>query len=394
MTPVAEAVIPVHVMQLLHSLQHGGSERLARDLALRFDPTRVRSSVCAVDLDGPLRKDFAEAKIPIHLAGRRPGFDWRLVFKLHAMFRRMRVDIVQSHHLTQLIYGALAARLAGAAVIHVEHEYFTLRAETAQRRLRLLAPLCQRVVTVGDSVRDFLLNCVGLPASKVEVIANGVDVIRYDPAPRVSRRRLGLPLAGRLVGHVARLDPAKDQITLLRAFRQVGQAHPDARLVIVGDGPQRPTLEWCARDLGIAARVAFLGARDDVADLLPHLEVFALSSVKEGLPLVILEAMSCARPVVATTVGEVPHVVRHAITGLTVASRDPGRLAEAIVSILNRPEWGAEMGRRGRSTVAERFNLATTVRQYHALFETITSPTPARDPRRWLGRAVSRGRST
>lgn len=376
---------PVHVMQLLHSLQRGGSEHLARDLSLRFHPARIRSSVCAVDLDGPLRRDFAEAAIPVHVTGRKPGFDWRLVFKLYSTFRRMRVDVVQTHHLTQLIYGGLAARLAGAALIHVEHEYFTLASETAQRRLRLLARLCQRVVTIGDSVRDFLLDRAGLPASKVEVIANGVDVVRYDPAPRVSRASLGLPLDGRLVGHVARLDPAKDQVTLLRAFRCVKEAHPDARLLIVGDGPRRAALECSAQELGIAARVTFLGARPDVADLLPHIEVFAMSSVKEGLPLVILEAMSCAKPVVATAVGEVPDVVRHGVTGLTVRPGDPSALAEGIVSLLDRPHWGAELGRRGRCTVEERFNLATTVRQYEALYEAVTgAPCTNNQPRHAL----------
>ena len=367
--------LPLHVMQLTHSLQHGGSEILARDLALRLEPARVRASVCAVDLGGPLEHDLAEASIPVHVAGRRPGVDWPLVFRLYALFRRHRVDVVQTHHLTQLIYGGLAARLAGAALIHVEHEYFTLASTTAQRRLRLLARLSQKVVTVGSAVRDFLVHRAGLPSTKVEVIPNGVDTGRYAPAPRMSRARLGLPLDGRLIGHVARVDPAKDQVTLLRAFRAVARARPDAHLVIVGDGRGRAALETYARELGIAARVAFLGARGDVADLLPHFEVFALSSVKEGLPLVVLEAMSCARPVVATAVGDVPGVVRHAVTGLTVAPGEPARLAEAIVSLLDRPEWSADLGRQGRALVTAEFDLATTVRRYEVLYETVTGAT-------------------
>ncbi|MBM2844312.1 MAG: hypothetical protein HW404_2149, partial [Anaerolineales bacterium] len=289
---------PLHVMQVVHSLKQGGSERLAFDLARSFDPSKVRSTLCAIDFGGPLEAPLRNDGIPFHIMGRRPGFDWRLIGRLYRLFRSQRVNLVQTHHLTQLIYGAVGARLAGASLVHVEHEYFSLMRPKEQRRLRRLAPLCHRVVAVGEETARFIVSQIGVPSSKVTVIPNGVDVQRYAPVARLQRQTLGLPADGRLIGHVGRLEPEKDQAALLHAFRAVMDAHRDTRLVIIGDGSLRHSLEDLLRSLGCGDRVTLLGARDDVSDLLPHFDLFILPSLSEGLPLAVIEAMACAIPVI------------------------------------------------------------------------------------------------
>jgi sugar transferase (PEP-CTERM/EpsH1 system associated) len=363
-----------HVMQVVHSLARGGSERLACDLSLGLDPSRVRSSVCALDKDGPLREDLTRAGIPAFVIGRRPGFDWPVILRLHRLFRDNRVDVVQTHHLNQLVYSGLGARLAGAAIVHVEHEYFSLQRRSAKRRLRLLAPLCHRVVAVGEEIRDFLVREVGLRRSKVVVIRNGVDLARYVPQKRGAPEALGLPRDGELIGHVARLEAEKDQESLLRAFRIVLDARPNVYLVIVGDGSQRGDLERTAARLGIGARVRFLGPRAEVAEILPHLKVFVLSSVNEGLPLAVLEAMACGRPVVATAVGEIPRVVEHGITGFTVAPRDPAALAASVRAVLDHPHWAACMGEAARQSIERAFSLTRVVQQYQVLYDSLRTP--------------------
>jgi L-malate glycosyltransferase len=356
------------VTQVVHSLLLGGSERLACSLARSFDPLRIHASMCALDLDGPLRAELEHASIPVAVMARRPGFDGRLCLELLRLFRRWRPDVVQTHHLTQLIYAALGARLAGAALIHVEHEFFTLSNQTAQRRLRLLARFCSRVVSVGDQIREFLVGQVGLPASKVVVIRNGVDTARYQPVATVSRIALGLPPDGPLIGHVARLEPDKDQETLLRAFSDVRQAHETAHLVIVGAGSLEPSLQALARTLRIEASVRFLGARHDIPQLLPHFDVFALSSTREGLPLAMLEAMACARPVVATGVGDVPTVLGDGRCGVAVPPSDAGRLAQAVSQLLGQPARRTALGQTARERVCRDYSLTRTVEQYERLY--------------------------
>lgn len=362
-----------HLMQVVFSLRQGGSERLACDLALRLDPSRVRSSVCALARGGPLAETLKRAAIPSYVIGCAPGLQWGVIPRLYRLFRDNHVDVVQTHHLKQLVYSAIGARVAGAALVHVEHEQFSLQPERARRHLRLAATLCHRIVAVGEAVREFLVNEVGLPPVKIAVIPNGVDVERYVPGPRVARDALGLPPRDRLIGHVARLAPEKDQMVLLHAFRIVVDAHPKARLVIVGDGTRRGELQRVAGELGLGDRVDFLGLREDVPDLLPHFEAFVLSSRQEGLPLAILEAMACARPVVATAVGEIPRVIREGVTGATVPPGDPAAMAMSIRAVLEHPEWAAAMGRAARQLIEETFSLTLMVQQYQALYDSLVS---------------------
>jgi glycosyltransferase involved in cell wall biosynthesis len=358
------------LVQLVYSFLLGGSESLARDLALGLEAHQFGTAVCAVDLDGPLRAELVAAGVPAYVMHRRPGFDWQLPGRLYRVFRAEKADLVQTHHLTQLIYGVVAARLAGARVVHVEHECYTLRSAKARRHLRLLTHLCDAVVAVSEEVADFLVRSARLPRASVHVIRNGVDLRRYVPEARRPRAVLGLP-PGTLLGHVARLDTAKDQPTLLHAFARVRRVHDGARLVIVGEGPQREALLRMTAELGLADRVHFLGARRDVSDLLPHFHAFVLSSIAEGLPLAMLESMACARPVIATSVGSIPDVIEHARTGLLVGPGDVEGIADAMAALLAGPAWAAALGLAARVAVAARFSFDLTLAGYDALYRRI-----------------------
>lgn len=360
---------PAHLMQVTYSLGVAGSELVARDLALRLHSSALHCSVCAVDFGGPLADDLTHAGIPALVMGRRPGFDWRLVVRFYTLFRRMRPDIVQTHHLGQLVYAGPGARLAGASLVHVEHEYFSLMGARSRRLMASLGRLCQRFVAVGEEVRAFLVKEIGLPADRVRVIANGIDLDAYPCHPPGSRADLGLPDGVRLVGCVARLEVDKAHETLLSAFA-AGLAHDRAvHLVLVGDGSLRGSLGERARALGLAERVHFLGVRRDVPTLLPHLDVFVLPSLREGLPVALLEAMAAARPIVATGVGEVSRVVLDGDTGLSVAPGDPDALGRALRRLLDDRALASRLGCAARRHVETHFSLDRTVRGYREVYE-------------------------
>lgn len=361
--------------QVVLSLAQGGSESLARDIAVGVDSSRFSSSVCALDEGGPLLADLESAGIPVRILGRRSGFDWRLMPRLFRIFRRQRVHLVQTHHLAPLIYSAAAARLAGAELIHVDHDRFSYTPDR-RRKLRIFAPLCSRIVVIGQDLRDFFVNEVGLAPSRLSVIHNGVDVRRFSPEIRATRAALGLPGEVRLIGHVGRLDPAKDHATLLRAFARVLTVHLRVHLVIVGDGLLRRELHDLAATLGISSHVHFLGLRSDVADLLPHFDAFALSSVNEGLPLALLEAMACARPITSTAVGDIPSVIRDGVTGLTFPPGDFNALAETLIALIERSDWATSLGQSARRLVQTSFSLQSTVEHYEALYSTLR-PSPS-----------------
>lgn len=355
---------PLGVMQIVHCLAVGGSERLACDLAVRPPAGRVRASVCALDGGGPFAVELAAAGVPHWVLGRRAGFDWRLVPRIFRLVLRHRPAVVQTHHLTPLIYAALGARAGGARIVHVEHEHFSLARPRAVPRLRRLSQLCDRVVGAGAGVGRFLAERVGVDRRRLQVIRNGVDVRAYAPVTRQSRAALGLDAAACVIGHVARLEPEKDQATLLRAVARLAPRRPALRLLVVGGGSCAGALRELADALGIGGRVLFTGPRSDVRDLLPLADVFALSSVQEGLPLTVLEAMACARPVVATAVGEVPEAVVPGETGWLVPPRDPAALADALAALVDDPGRASAMGRAARARVEAEFSLERTVREY------------------------------
>jgi glycosyltransferase involved in cell wall biosynthesis len=220
------------------------------------------------------------------------------------------------------------------------------------------------VIAVSEDIGDFLVERVGIPRTKLAVIPNGVDTKRFAPSlVRVSDGTIA-PAGAPVVGTVGRLDPAKDHITLLRAFRAVRAAIPSAHLVIVGDGACRGALEAFIGEHGLAGSVHLLGERSDIPALLAQLDVFVLSSVNEGLPLALLEAMACAIPVVTTDVGTAGVVVRSANAGVVVPPKDVDGIARAIVSVLDDASLARRLGTAGRAMVADRHDIAATVDAY------------------------------
>jgi len=202
----------------------------------------------------------------------------------------------------------------------------------------------------------------------VTQIYNGVDteLFRPDGGREALRRELGLSESSLLIGIVARLDPIKDHPTLLRAFAEIANKHPDAHLAVVGDGTARPSLERPGLQ-----RVHFLGGRADIPDLLRGLDLFVLTSLNEGISNTILEAMSSGLPVVASRVGGNPELVRDGIDGTLFPAGDAAALAACLDNYLVNGEMRREHGRHARSGVVERFSVAQMVSQYEAVWRRV-----------------------
>jgi glycosyltransferase involved in cell wall biosynthesis len=177
----------------------------------------------------------------------------------------------------------------------------------------------------------------------------------------IPEKDFGLNRNGFLICHIARFDPIKGQKDLLLAFRHVVKTVPDARLLMVGDGQMRRDLQNLVQELQLREHVFFLGFRQDIQSLLSISDCFVLSSFSEGLPLSVLEAMVAGVPVVATRVGGLDEIIEDGTDGLLVPSRNPDRLAEAILSIRRDPEHAKKMGRNGREKVSGCFSAETMV---------------------------------
>lgn len=291
---------------------------------------------------------------------KKPGVRPGLLLPLWRRIRAIAPRAVVTHHIGPLLYGGLAARLAGVPIIvHVEHDVWHY-ARANHRRLARLAALLVRpqVVAVSQTVAVAMRDL--MPGVHVSVIPNAVDTDRFAPGDRMAaRQRLGLPLEAPIIGVAGRLEEVKGQDVLLRAVA----ALPQAVLVLAGDGTQAPELKQLAVSLGMAERVVFLGYRADMDTIYPAFDVVALPSRNEGLPLSILEAQACDIPVVASDVGSV-HEAMCPNASRLVPAGDVAALQAALSDLLAHPPTV-----KPRAFVLEHFSWAKTVAAYQRILD-------------------------
>jgi glycosyltransferase involved in cell wall biosynthesis len=281
------------------------------------------------------------------------------ITRLARLAHSWRPDIVLCCNQRAMRLAAPAARLARVRrVVMRDGLAGSLRGSAYNR---WVSHLVDGFVVNADATRRELLDWV--PADRVRVIYNGVDLRPHDEARDGStlRRELGCPAKACVILSVARLVAEKDHATLLTAFRQVAERHPHVRLWLAGDGPLRATLKAQVERSGLADRVAFLGFRTDVPRVLAGADLLAISSLREGLPNVALEAMAGRRPVVATAVSGTAEAVKDGETGLLVPPGAPQPLAGALASLVADPIRRRQMGERGRRRVELWFEESVAV---------------------------------
>jgi glycosyltransferase involved in cell wall biosynthesis len=236
---------------------------------------------------------------------------------------------------------------------------------------RGLARWTDCLLAVSEAVRQELLAIgVGTP-ERFRVVPLGLDLARFetvDTGQGGVRAELGLRADDPVVAIVARLVPIKAHEVFLDAARRVAQTLPTSRFLVVGDGERRAALEALAVELGLGARVRFLGWRRDLERIYADATVVALTSRNEGSPVSLIEAMAAARPVVATAVGGVPDLVEDGVTGCLVPPDDPAALATSLVALLRDPERRRTLGAAGRARVARSFGAARLVDDVDALY--------------------------
>ncbi|HEY5718753.1 MAG TPA: glycosyltransferase [Gammaproteobacteria bacterium] len=355
--------MPRTTVQVVQHLRPGGIETLV--LELQRHAARDHA-VHVVSLEG--RAETALQAWPrlrpvadrLHFLDKPAGLQPRCVLVLAALLRRLGATAVHTHHVGPLLYGGLAARLAGVrSLVHTEHDAWHL-ADPRRRRLQSAVLRLVRPQLVADAQLVRARAERALPGRSFEVIANGIDTQRFRPGNRAAaRRQLGLPEAVRLVGCAARLEAVKDHATLLEALAALPAG---VHLALAGDGSLADELQRRADALGLAERVHFLGNLEEMPTFYRALDLFCLASRQEGLPLSPLEAQACGIPCVLTDVGG----CREALcptSGRLVPPGDPAALADALARLLARPST-----RTPRAFVLEHGDLTQMTRAYERLY--------------------------
>jgi glycosyltransferase involved in cell wall biosynthesis len=358
------------VLQVVLSLAPGGTERLVIELSRRLHD-RHGMAVCCLDEPGLWAEELRQQGIAVTVLGRRPGFSPRLGGQIAAVAARHRAAVLHCHQYSPFIYGSLAGLGRPLRVVFTEHGRLSDAPSSAKRRVAnwLFGRLNCDVFAVSQDLKRSMV-AEGFQARRIRVIWNGIDP---GPGPRASdrisaRERLGVRREDFLIGSVGRLDPVKDLLTLVAAFREAASSIPAARLVIVGDGSERAALETAIDRLGLQGRIMLTGVRSDVRQLLPAFDVYVNCSIFEGISLTILEAMASGLPVVATGVGGTPEIVDSA-TGILVPPRNAARISDALRQLATASDVARSLGAAGRRRVEDSFSMDRMVREYSAVYD-------------------------
>lgn len=377
------------ICQVVHSLHIGGAELLVTELS-RALRDRFRFVFACLDGDGPLADQLRGEGHVVEVLNRRAGVDWRCGRRLARFFREQDVAAVHAHQYTPFFYSLLARGFGRQPpIVFTEHG----RQHPDHPRLkrivcnRLLLRPRDRVIAVGEAVRSALIANEGIRASRVEVLFNGVRLEPYraaanDPALRVVvRRELGLSDSDFVVVQVARLNELKDHATAARAIARTIRQAANIRWLVVGDGEQRTALEAVVRDNGIGVMTKLLGTRRDVPRLLAAADACLLSSISEGIPLTLIEAMAARLPVVSTDVGGVAEVVVPEITGLLAPAGDDALLANQLLRLAADRAFAARLGRNGAARAEDLFSFERMADGYARVFsETLGQVTRSTEP--------------
>ena len=345
--------------------------RFARGLGDRF-----RFVFVCLDELGTLGERLQSEGFAVHVLGRRQGIDWRCSRRLRSLLRQEQVELVHSHQYTPFFYAAMARwPLRQFPIVFTEHgrHYPDYPRKKRIWANRLLLGRRDRVVGVGRAVREALIVNEGLPAQRVDVIYNGVDLSPFrSPALRdraAARQELQWNPEEFVIVQVARLDPLKDHLTAVRALARVRESLPNARLVLAGEGPERASIEAEVKKLRLSAHVTMLGQRQDVPRLLAASDLSLLSSRSEGIPLTLIEAMAAGVPVVATNVGGVSEVVEADHTGLLAPAGDEHELAAAVLRVANNTEFTRRMTALAQRRVFDHFSEDRMHAAYARVYE-------------------------
>ena len=354
----------MRIIQIVESLDLGGLERLAVNLAIEQKRRGDDSEIYCVCRRGVVADEAEAAGIPVRCFNKPPGLNPLALLRIARALMADRPEVVHTHNANIHHYGAVAAKLAGVPVIvSTRHSPLSPRGLMyRERHFRWARHFTDAIVFVSNPARDSIVAGLGLQKMRTAVVPTAIPL-----QPFLAKPASPLSLWPRVrFGTLGRMVPEKAHDVLIDAFCSVLRTFPGAELRIAGGGPLYQELGESVSSKGLAERVRIEEATSDPAGFLQALDVFVLSSRSEGLPLVLLEAMAAGLPVVATRVGGIPDFLPEDV-GWLCPAENSGALANAMISAVNSPELVTRPA-RGKAVILQKHSIATMCDAYGELF--------------------------
>jgi len=366
---------PIKILHVISKLPVGGVENLLLTVLRNCDRERFVPLVCSLSDRGEIGAEIEELGFKVVCLNKlKHRLDWTIVQDIYRCIKQNDIKVVFSYQYHANLYGRIAAHLARVpCIIASVHNVYTIDKKIHRRIInKYLAGWTDRIVAVSKAVKDDVLKYDGVPATKVEIIYNGVDLSKFlDTDGSAIRNEFRISPDTPVIGTVGRLTLQKGQRYLLEAVSQIREKFPQLQLLVVGDGPLKNELRDYAETLGIQKSVIFTGSRRDVPSLLAAMDIFVLPSLWEGLSISLIESMAAGKSVITTDIAPIREVVNTDKVGILVPPENSSTLAEAIELLLKNKDWAERLGMAARERVFSTFNIETTIRRYTDIFEEI-----------------------
>jgi len=361
----------ITVLHLIDSLPREGAEMVIYDLIQQGDRESFEMLVCALTRGGGVAEMLEEIGVPVFILGRSSAWDMKTLRRLINLIKERQVDIIHTHLFSSHLWGGLAAAfLRGCVLFRTEHNMSEWKNIPHRVVDKLLSLRTDQIVAVSKPVRESISARCRIPLSKVWTIENGINIDRLkgggDPTGKLYE--LGIPPGSSLIGCSAALTPKKGHEYLLDAAEIVLAERENIYFLLLGDGELREELNSSIKARGMEGRVLLLGSRPDAVEIVALLDIFVLSSIREGLSIALLEAMALGRAVVVTGVGGSIDLIRDGISGFLVPPRDGPALAEALGRVLDNPKLKERLGRAAAEDVLAGYKMGKMVREYDRLY--------------------------
>jgi sugar transferase (PEP-CTERM/EpsH1 system associated) len=377
--PGARAARRPLIAHIVFRFDYGGLENGIVNIVNGLPAHEFDHAIIALTQASEFSNRIRRPDVRIHPLNKRPGKDWGAYLRLWKLLRQIKPAIVHTRNVGTMDC-QLIAWLAGVPVrIHGEHGWDVHDPDGSNKKYlmvrRLFDPFVHRFVTVSRDLQEWLVQRVGIRSSKVMQICNGVDTQRFGQAAGAARQRLPaqyFPAGCCVIGSVTRLTEIKDPLTLVRAWLAIreplaAQGH-DVRLALIGDGPLRGAIEAEIAAAGATDCAWLAGSRDDVAELLRALDVFVLSSRREGISNTVLEAMATGLPVIASATGGNLELIENDVTGMLTPPGDTAGLAQALRSYVKDSARRAAHGAAARRRAERVYSLSGMMNRYRELY--------------------------
>ena len=367
----------IKVVHILHKFTYGGLEVVLVNMINSMKDQGFEHTIISLKDYSPEMCSRIDEEIEVYSINKRDGKDLRSYWALRKLLRQVNPNIVHTYNIGAIDYVISSLMMKGILRFHSEHGRDISDPTGANKKYqlirRLLSPLLKKIIVVSNELADWLTKDVGIKSHKIVTIYNGVDINKFKQCNFDAKKLLKEKLFNTndiIIGTVARLDPIKNHILLIEAYSRLIKRRPNikAKLIIVGDGPCSEQLHNLILRYELEDNVIMPGSMINITEVMAALDIYVQSSIAEGVPMTILEAMSSSVPVISTDVGGISEVIDDKVEGLLVPSKDVDAMECAIESMLLDEQIRKEYGGNARMKIENVFSVAKMGENYKKLY--------------------------